>query len=717
MKKVAILLITIFALANIVNAQDISGIVTDDRNLPIFAANVYFESNPHNGTISDMDGYFSIPYTYDKDTLIIAFIGYQNKKIPAVELKKDSKNIITLNIDPVLLDEIVITSSTPISEQFTTEKLSSLDIYMNPISQADPLKAIINMPASTNSDESANPSLRGSSSDRSRVIYNGVPIYRPVRASSLNNIGFFSIFNPEMIDVQTVYPSNPPLITGNASGGIVDINTIKKIDKNAYQLSAGMGNIGFSISQKIKGKSTFVQTYGNWQNSVLLKTINDKSLPDMKSYDTKDVGVNFRYTFSDKMYFNSYNYFMNESYKGTSAMLAYQGNLNSDGLRYFSVNNFAIFSRIGMFSINYGYNYEKKNVLFGNNIMDTKDYSHFASINYKKEIVKNLTLQTGISFDNQNTLVKNKVPLYYYAMNEESPTYKQDTVVSNYILEPYLYVNWNIHKKNSMSIGARTNIPIDKQKQYTSFQYSLKYVPVDNHSLIFSAGHYHNYTQPDYYNLKYRLLKSKQVSLDYLYEKKQTKIQSALYYKQESGEQDIDFYYTINKTQTFGIEFSISQTLWNYLTVSFSNSTIKQDVNVSGTKYKGGHNFLYFLKPSITYSNPKLFSIGLMYIGRPGSYILHYPVYSSRWNSDAKAYEPIYSQLEETQNGSYNRLDLSMSKYMTFKACALTLYLSINNILNTKNETNELYYCSDYSSIYKKYHSLRTWYLGMVLTF
>ena len=76
--------------------------------------------------------------------------------------------------------------------------------------------------------------------------------------------------------------------------------------------------------------------------------------------------------------------------------------------------------------------------------METKDYSHFASIKYKKEIVKNLTLQTGISFDNQNTLVKNKVPLYYYAMNEESPTYKQDTVVSNYILEPYLYVNWNI---------------------------------------------------------------------------------------------------------------------------------------------------------------------------------------------------------------------------------------------------------------------------------
>lgn len=218
MNKLFISLFAIFAEVKIANAQEISGIVVDERNLPIFAANVYFESNPNNGTISDLNGYFSIPYTYDNDTLIITFIGYQKKRILAIELEKGSKNIITLNTDPVLLDA-VIARSTPISEQFSTEKLSSLDIYMNPVSQADPLKAIINMTASTNSDESANPSLRGSSYDRSRVIYNGVPIYQPVRASSLNNIGFFSIFNPEMIDVQTVYPSNPPLITGNASGG------------------------------------------------------------------------------------------------------------------------------------------------------------------------------------------------------------------------------------------------------------------------------------------------------------------------------------------------------------------------------------------------------------------------------------------------------------------------------------------------------------------
>ena len=520
-----------------------------------------------------------------------------------------------------------------------------------------------------------------------------------------------------MIDVQTVYPSNPPLINGNASGGIVDISTIKKIDKNVCQLSSGVGNVGFSVSQKLKTKSTFIQIYGNWQNSYLLKKINDESLPDMKQYDTKDAGANFRYTFSDKIYFNSYNYFMNENYKGTSEMLAYQGDLNSDGTRFFSVNNLAIFSKIGTFTFNHGYNYEKKSVLFGNNRMNSKNLSHYVSANYKKDLVENMSFQSGITFDNQNTETNNMYPLYYYAMNEDSPTYSLDTTVSNYILEPYIYLNWDINKNISMSMGARTNIPINNQKQYLSVQYSLKCEPAHSHSLIFSAGQYHNYTQPNYYNMQYRLLSSRQISMDYSYEKKQTKIKSALYYKQESGEQNVDFYYTIDDAKTLGVEFSISRIFWDYLTLSFSNSMIRQEVDVDGTKYKGTHDFTYFLKPSITYTNPKLLSVGLIYIGRPGSYLLYYPVTSSEWNSDANAYEPLYGSLDEFQCGPYNRLDLSMSKYMRFNKYALTIYLSINNILNTKNETNEIYYNLNYTANYRKYHTLRTFYFGFVISF
>ena len=106
-----------------------------------------------------------------------------------------------------------------------------------------------------------------------------------------------------------------------------------------------------------------------------------------------------------------------------------------------------------------------------------------------------------------------------------------------------------------------------------------------------------------------------------------------------------------------------------------------------------------------------------MYIGRPGAYILNYPVKSSQWNPVANTYEPIYGGLEEYQLGAYNRLDLSMSKYMSFRNWSMTIYLSINNLLNTKNETNAVYYCKDYSDTYKKYHTLRTFYFGCVFAF
>ena len=697
-------------------AQEISGKIMDEDKEIVFAANIFFASDPNSGVVSDMEACFSIPYTYDSDTLIVSFIGYMDKKILAIDLSKEN-NLIILKKEAITLDEIVVQGSTPISEQFSTEKISSLDIYMNPISQGDPLKAIINMPASTNSDESANPALRGSSSNRSRVIYNGVPIYNPVKASSLNNVGFFSIFNPAMIDVQTVYPSNPPLTNGNASGGIVDINTIRSIDKNKYQASGGVGNVGVAISQQLKAKTSFIQAYGNWQNSALLKEINGNSLPDMKKYDTKDAGLNLRIKIDKNIYLNSFNYFMKEKYEGTSEMLAYQGDILSAGLRYFSINNLNIYSTIGTFTFNYGYNYEKKDLLFGNNKVDSKDYAHFSSLNYKKEIFNNVMLQSGVTLDIQRTAVDNIVPQYYYAMHKESPTYNQDTTVSNWIAEPYMYINWDINTKTSVSAGARTNIPIENQKQYLSAQYSLKYTPARNHTVIFSAGQYHNYTLPDYYNVMYSLLSSRQISVDYTYLNKTTKIQTALYFKDEKGEQAVDFFYNINKTKTFGFEVSVAQKIGKDFTLSLSNSMIKQDMYVNNMKYKGAYNYLYFLKPSITYSNPKILSVGLSYIGRPGSHVLNYPVNSSKWNESANTYEPIYSGLEQAQRGAYNRLDLSMSKHMNLKKCAVTVYVSVNNILNTENETNGIYYNTDYSQTYDKYHSLRVFYAGLVIGF
>ena len=71
--------------------------------------------------------------------------------------------------------------------------------------------------------------MRGGSADRSRVFINGSPVLNPVRNGQDNGMGNFSILNTEIIDKQYVYASNPPLIYGNSSAGIVDIETNKNL--------------------------------------------------------------------------------------------------------------------------------------------------------------------------------------------------------------------------------------------------------------------------------------------------------------------------------------------------------------------------------------------------------------------------------------------------------------------------------------------------------
>lgn len=51
MRGFLLLIISMFILSTTIIAQNISGYVIDDENKPIMAANVYFISCPHKGTI------------------------------------------------------------------------------------------------------------------------------------------------------------------------------------------------------------------------------------------------------------------------------------------------------------------------------------------------------------------------------------------------------------------------------------------------------------------------------------------------------------------------------------------------------------------------------------------------------------------------------------------------------------------------------------------
>lgn len=232
----SILILFLFLSVTSLAQSSLKGVVKDKKGKPVFAANVYLKSSHQKGEITGFNGKFSLQISNKKDTLIVSFIGFQTKKIPLASINLNKQLVVILKKTSQSLNEVIISAQDPISKHFSVVKMKKLDIYLNPVSQGDPLKAITILPASTTTDETGNVSLRGSSADRSRVILNGVPIYNPVRASQLNNQGFFSLFNPEIIDEMYVYASNPPLTYGNTSAGLVQIQTKKNIETNQLQL-------------------------------------------------------------------------------------------------------------------------------------------------------------------------------------------------------------------------------------------------------------------------------------------------------------------------------------------------------------------------------------------------------------------------------------------------------------------------------------------------
>ena len=80
----------------------VKGNILDKDNLPIIGANI-LEKGTSNGTISDVDGNFTLSITNPKATLLITYIGYKNVEMPASANMK-----IVMTEDSEMLEDVVV---------------------------------------------------------------------------------------------------------------------------------------------------------------------------------------------------------------------------------------------------------------------------------------------------------------------------------------------------------------------------------------------------------------------------------------------------------------------------------------------------------------------------------------------------------------------------------------------------------------------------------
>ena len=102
--------------------KSISGTIVDSNGIPVIGANV-LEKGTTNGTITDIDGNFSLSVSSSKAILVVSFFGYKSVELSASDKKL---NEIVLKEDTEMLDEVVVVGYGAVKKSDLTGAVASV---------------------------------------------------------------------------------------------------------------------------------------------------------------------------------------------------------------------------------------------------------------------------------------------------------------------------------------------------------------------------------------------------------------------------------------------------------------------------------------------------------------------------------------------------------------------------------------------------------------
>ena len=193
-------------------------------------------------TVSDVEGNYSLPIRRGTYTFSVTYLGYDPKD-SRIQVDRD----LVVNFELVSNNQLaeVVVSATALDErvksvQMGLEKLSATEIRRMPalMGEVDIIKAIQLLPGvQATSEGGSGFSVRGGSPDQNLILLDNTTIYN---ASHL--MGFFSVFNNDVLSGLSLYKGDIPLKHGGRLSSLLDIQTKTDIPER-FQGTGGIGLI------------------------------------------------------------------------------------------------------------------------------------------------------------------------------------------------------------------------------------------------------------------------------------------------------------------------------------------------------------------------------------------------------------------------------------------------------------------------------------------
>lgn len=236
---------------------------------PVADAVVYIE-NPTVVASSDENGFYSISLPNGRNEVRIQYAGLKPTRRNIVLFSEGQLNIDML-VDVIALREVLVESDRDANINAVKMGVTKIDVKGSKnvpivLGERDVIKvATTYAGVQTLGEGAAGFNVRGGKSDQNLIQFNGAPIY-----NANHFLGFFSVFNSDVIDRLDIYKSSVPAKYGGRLSSVFDIHG-KPAQNEKITGRGGVSPVTSKLALEIpvlKGKSGLVfggrSTYSNW---------------------------------------------------------------------------------------------------------------------------------------------------------------------------------------------------------------------------------------------------------------------------------------------------------------------------------------------------------------------------------------------------------------------------------------------------------------------
>lgn len=302
----------------------LSGNVIDrESKAPLVGANLTIK-NTDFGISTDSLGKFELFLSPGNYVLLVSYIGYKSRAIN-LQMNQNRELRIALTEDIGILDEVSISAAAPDKNVLSTEigvnkinigTISKLPSFMG---EVDVIKSVMLLPGVTNVGEGASGiNVRGGTTDQNLILMDDAPFF-----NSGHLLGFFSVFNPDVVKDLTLYKGGIPTKYGGRVSSVLDIK-LKNPDSERWSFGGGIGLVANRLMVEgpiIKNKLSMLTGFRISYPDYLFRIFPDENIKNTKA-NFYDLTTKLEYQFSVKSRLSVTGYLSKDNFKLSNDSLA-----------------------------------------------------------------------------------------------------------------------------------------------------------------------------------------------------------------------------------------------------------------------------------------------------------------------------------------------------------------------------------------------------------